>query len=390
MDDHALYRAGKKRMNILTSSLFRGLASFTIALSLVFGGWVFFVHQIDRSAPGSPRSFQMGLNYWTPFGSETSDSLASLGLGVTLENSEHILIQVPWSPITPSALKSVNWLGNIARESGHALTIAFDWMSEDRTNLRNQNEEYWSFDNPKVRGYFTQEAASIAAYYKPDFLILGVEVDFLARTNPKEFVEFVTLYQEVYGVVKDKSPNTRVTVTFQFESLRAKVEDTISLTHSPIVAAFGPLLDIFGLSVYPCQSVANPDDLPLDYFSSSISPDTPTAIFETGWPTDESDEHVQAAYVNWLLSVASTVSVNPLVWTSTIDGGGENKSEENTPPCGGRVSEWSNRLGLWRINGTPKRAVDVWQYWYKKSPRISAAQEEAIGVQTGHEAKLHY
>jgi len=377
-------------MNILTNSLFRGLASFTIALSLVVGGWVFFAHQIERSAPGSPRSFQMGLNYWTPFGDETFDSLASLGLGITLKNSEHILIQVPWSPSTPSALKSVSWLGNITRESGHALTIAFDWMNEDRTDLRNENEEHWTFDDPKVRGYFAQEAASIAAYYKPDFLILGVEVDFLARTNPKEFAEFVTLYEEVYGVVKDKSPNTRLTVTFQFESLRAKVEDTVNVTRSPIVLVFGPLLDIFGLSVYPCQSVSNPDDLPLDYFSSSIPPDTPTAIFETGWPADETNGHVQAAYVNWLLSVASTVSVNPLVWTSTIDGGGKNKSEKNNLPCGGRVSEWSNRLGLWRIDGTPKRAVDVWQYWYKKSPRINAAQEEAIRVQTGHQAKLHY
>ena len=123
----------------------------------------------------------------------------------------------------------------------------------------------------------------------------------MARIHPEEFIHFVTLYEEVYREIKKVSASTMNTVTFQFESLKDENLPGSDLDKSPIVAAFGPLLDIFGLSVYPCLSVHHPDKLPLDYLSSRISSRTQTAIFETAWPTIGNDEHVQASYADWIL-----------------------------------------------------------------------------------------
>ena len=68
------------------------------------------------------------------------------------------------------------------------------------------------------------EATIIAATHQPNFLLLGVEVDFLARNDPDAFSSFVRLYEETYYKVKKVSPSTRISVTFQFESLKRMLE----------------------------------------------------------------------------------------------------------------------------------------------------------------------
>ena len=146
----------------LNTAFWRGLVAFLISLALVVFGWALFSSQVERSAPNSPRSFQMGLNYWTPLGEETPSLLANTGVGITLENSEHILVQVPWSPNAGSALKTVGWLGGIAKETNHDLSIALDWMDDDRTNLRSLDEMSWSFEELGVRQVFIEEATAIA------------------------------------------------------------------------------------------------------------------------------------------------------------------------------------------------------------------------------------
>lgn len=371
---------------------FRGLLEFIVLVTAVFAGWIFFIGQIERSVVGDPRSFEMGLIFWPPLGEETPEDLANLGVGITLSNSEHVLVQVPWSPNDPSAFEKAAWMSELARNHEHALTIAFDWMDEDRAGLRDPTSDAWSFESLKVRDSFTSEASAIAAKYQPNFLLLGVEVDFLAKNRPEEFRNFVSLYQRVYRKIKEESPSTQVSVTFQLESMKEMIGHENSLVESPIVEAFGPLLDILGLSVYPCLSTIHPDDLPIDYFTSVIPPNTPAAIFETSWPTREDDEKVQTAYVTWLLGIANTISVNPLIWTSTIDGEAPSKkiTTDSSPACSGPVSEWNKHLGLWRPDGTPKLAAKTWQDWYRESPQITVAREEAIKVQKGHGAKLRY
>jgi len=372
-----------------------GVIGFSLVLIITLVGLFYFIGQIDRSSSVGPRSYDMGLILWTPYGEKTPDDIARLGVGLTLDNSEHILVQVPWSAYESSALEKVTWMSEIAIEHERGLTIALDWMDKDRTNLLHTRGKEWSFKDRNVTEKFILEVSEIAAKYKPNYFILGVEVDFLARKHSDEFRYFIDLYKRAYKIIKKQSPKTQVTVTFQFEATMSMHEDKISFPSEPVVVAFGPLLDTIGLAVYPCQMVSHPDELPIDYFTSVIPPNTPVAIFETGWPVNDYnkyDETSQADYLGWLLGVASTVSIDPLIWVSTIDS--KNSKEEDTRletnPCSSVVSHWSQYIGLWDNTGKGKLATNTWKLWLKKAPRIMESHEEATKDQIDRITKPAY
>jgi len=348
--------------------------------------------QGHRSPQSGQRSFAMGLAYWPAQGEKTTQSNAQMGVGLALENSEHILVQIPWSPFMKSAPKRAAWMAGLANSHGHSLTIAIDWIDEDRKGSLNTGSGEWSFADAWAREKFLSDVEFLARKYKPQFMVLGVEVDFLAHYRPKLFQSFVSVYEPAYHAVKRKSPATQVAVSFQFEHLRDTRGTLNTIGESPIVTAFGPLLDVLGLSVYPCRVVGHPNDLPANYLSSVIANKTPVAIFETAWPTNLSDEEIQKAYVEWLLSIASSVSSGLLIWVSATDGEEIQDFEmRNGPnPCSGKVANWKNRLGLWRVDGTPKLAVVSWQKWLVNIPRLRAMEGEAIMDQRAHGSMRRY
>jgi hypothetical protein len=357
-----------------------GLLKLLGVLVCVLGGWVLATGQGHRSPPAGQRSFAMGLAYWPVQGDKTTHALAHAGVGVTLENSEHVLVQIPWSPFMKSAPDRAAWMAGLANSHGHSLTIAIDWIDEDRQGPLNTGAGEWSFENAWTREKFLSDAELLAGRYKPQFMVLGVEVDFMARNKPELFQSFVTVYELAYHAVKRKSPATQVAVSFQFEHIRDLGGTSKTIGESPIVTAFGPLLDVLGLSVYPCQFVRHPTDLPADYLSSAIANKTPVAIFETAWPTNLSDETVQKSYVEWLIAMANSVSSGLLIWISATDGeAAQDFERRNGPgPCSGEVATWKNSLGLWRVDGVPKLAAVSWQKWLVNIPRVRVIEGEAI------------
>lgn len=363
-----------------------------IVLAVVLGGWFIFSGKIEHSISVGPRSYEMGLILWTPFGEETPEDMASRGVDLILNNSEHILVQVPWAPYSDSVIQKVTWMSEIATQHDRRLTIALDWMDKNRNDLLKVDGRVWSFNDLYIKDRFIRDVSAIAEKYQPEYFILGVEVDYLARKNPDEFRYFVDFYRYAYDSIKAISPTTKVTVTFQFEETKGMHGGDIPFLAEPYVEAFGNLLDILGLAVYPCQIVNHPDELPIDYFTSVIPPNVPVAIFETGWPANSYDEEAQAEYLGWLLSVANTITVDPLIWVSTIDS--KNPLEEDTVlasnPCSSVVSHWSQYLGLWKNNGSEKMAANIWKYWLHEAPRITESHEEATKGQINHTTKPHY
>lgn len=373
-----------------------GLLKLLGLLVFVLGGWALATGQYHRSPQVGQRSFAMGLAYWPAQGEMTTQADAQTGVRVTLENSEHILAQIPWSPFMKSAPERAAWMAGLANSHGHSLTIAIDWIDEDRKGPLNTGAGEWSFENAWARERFLSDVELLARRYKPQFMVLGVEVDFIAHHKPELFRSFVTVYESAYRAVKRKSPATQVTVSFQFEHLFEHIRDSQGALNTigemPIVTAFGPLLDVLGLSVYPCRFVRHPTDLPADYLSSVIANKTPVAIFETAWPTNLTNEKIQKSYVEWLLGNANSVSSGLLVWVSATDGEATQDFERrNGPgPCSGKVATWKNRLGLWRVDGAPKLAVDSWQKWLVNIPRVRVMEGEAITDQRDQGSTRRY
>ena len=112
-----------------------GLIGYALILIAAITVSLYFIGQIKQSNSVGLRSYDMGMMLWTPDGEKTPDVIARKAVGFTLDNSEHILVQVPWSPYIGSAIKKAAWMSKIAIEHKRGLTIALDWMDQDRVNL---------------------------------------------------------------------------------------------------------------------------------------------------------------------------------------------------------------------------------------------------------------
>src|SRR5690606_16814461 len=78
---------------------------------------------------------------------------------------------------------------------------------------------------PELRDAFVEEARFIARNMRPDYLVLGTEVNATYERNPEGYFAFVEAYQQAYMAVKEASPDTSVFVTFQYEELLGVVPE---------------------------------------------------------------------------------------------------------------------------------------------------------------------
>ena len=327
-----------------------------------------------NAASNTVRSFEMGMAFWVPQTTESKGFEVKKSLKLMLDNSDHILLQIPWSPIMKSPLRNAEWMGALSKTHKRPLTIALDWMGEDRRILHDSDTKRWSFGERDVKNKFLSDVTYLVSQYEPQFILLGVEVDFLGIQNPQEFRNFVSLYSDAYKIIKSQSPKTLISVSFQFENLLDIKDPELLITQTPIVKSFGPLLDTLGLSVYPCQKFLNARDIPADYISSEIPKGLDFAIFETGWPAQGKDELAQLHYVNWILNATSSLSANLLVWISAVDtdSGDAYNFNQRSPICSSPVSRWKKHLGLWTILGGEKAGRASWKLWFKKPLVVSA------------------
>jgi hypothetical protein len=147
------------------------------------------------------------------------------------------------------------------------------------------------FADPVIRRVYINEVMELAAQ-KPDVLGLATEINSLAQ-NPREFGSFVSLAHEAYAAVKRKYPAQTMTISFQWEVMRAHQQ-------YDLLKQFADSVDIYSFSSYP-DAFGDPSraKLPDDYYSSvrTYLPTQRIAISEIGWSSaPPADEAIQAAF----------------------------------------------------------------------------------------------
>ncbi len=178
----------------------------------------------------------------------------------------------------------------------HALKLQI-WLSP--TTLGNERKDPdlpkslagKGFDDPQVRRAYLDEVMELAAI-KPDVLGLATEVNFLAQ-NQKQFAAFVSLAHEAYVTVKKAYPDQTVTISFQWEVMRAQQQYAM-------FQRFVDSLDVYSLTSYP-DAFGDPSraKVPDDYYSSvrKYLPTQRIGISEIGWSSaPPADETGQAAF----------------------------------------------------------------------------------------------
>jgi hypothetical protein len=151
------------------------------------------------------------------------------------------------------------------------------------------------FADSQVRQAYVKEVLELAAL-KPDVLGLATEINFLAQ-NPRELTSFVSLAHEAYAAVKAKYPEQTVTVSFQWEVMRAHQQ-------YDMLRQFADSVDVYSLTSYP-DAFGDPSKtlVPDDYYSSvrEYLPTQRVAISELGWSSAPPvGEDVQANFLGRL------------------------------------------------------------------------------------------
>jgi len=148
-----------------------------------------------------------------------------------------------------------------------------------------------SFADADVRKAYIDELLELASYH-PDVLGLATEINFLAA-NPNELAAYKTLAHEAYVAVKKKYPDQVMTISFQWEVMRAHEQ-------YPMLHDFADSLDVYALTSYP-DAFGDPSKakVPDDYYSSvrKYLPTQRVGISEIGWSSaPPSSESAQAAF----------------------------------------------------------------------------------------------
>lgn len=249
---------------------------------------------------------------------------------------------IPW----PEALSGAAFSQNIADDwqnrkqktpAGHKIFIQITPINFERNGLalyRGTGNDMplpapwdgYTFNNQNVKDAYYNYCERVIAYFNPDFLSIGIEVNLLmANTGNQALWEaYCELHTYVYAKLKTAHPNLPIFVSFAGMYLYKNYwNDDQTAAYNAQIQCFNDLIakvDYFGISLYPYMSKYMTAALPPLLFEELCGLTTkPVAITETGYPgetfsitnpalTFTSDEDKQNAYITLLLDKAGQYS----------------------------------------------------------------------------------
>ena len=301
------------------------------------------------------------------------------------EYGDFVLFQqnVPWADFVTSVDGESKSRSDIAGQAKLAVDNGLDYIFViDALNGLNRREfkglpSGWdaSFANPDVRAALTNYTLWVVKTFHPHYLGLASQINTYMDAYPDDAANFVSLYHEIYALIKAEAPDTQIFVTFQWDDLNnmfLQPEEGNRQKLSPNweqVEAFEPNLDLWVLSSYPYFVFPSGADIPADYYSRILTKtDKPVAIAEGGWTSrDLGNIHAtpedQVAYLNaiheqlgsrlafWVYLVLNDFDMES--YSKAFGDQGASTTDLST------LSMFAS-LGLREMDGTPKPALEVW------------------------------
>jgi len=265
----------------------------------------------------------------------------------TLENSSIIIAQTPWSPDDSSFFINTGWYSSLATYHGKSFMIAIDWLKVDRSGTNGE----WSFSNQKTAKLFKKDMLSLVEAYNPDYLNLGVEVNYYALTSSKGFRAFASLFRELKQELKQLKPELKVGLSYQLELLYGHHN---GWGHSNTLTTLDNMLgdiDYLGVSTYPnmVSSSKQPDVLFSTNYLDSLCKayDVPIGVSETAVSSNLFDKNQRVTYIKTIFQKVYDLDLKFIIWGSMIDAAHD--------------YSWSDKTGLLDQRGNPKEEFGLWQ-----------------------------
>jgi hypothetical protein len=315
-----------------------------------------------------------------------NDAIASYDIAA--QNSEYLMIStnVNWTGYLlgwqnvgeDSIFNSAKLFDYIARIYGLKIYVSIDPLEGTDRSRIDQSIPYEdkNFANEDVRISYKNFVQRVVSELNPDYLTLGLEVNTYYNSNPADFENFVSLYNETYDLVKQ--PGMKIAPSFQWDEVKHNSEYVV-------FDYFKDKSDYMGLSTYPRVNYATPQDIPIDYYSSiSQYTNKPIVITESGWPTDStafpSSEEAQAEFLDFLLTEMDQLNTELVVWWFMHDW------EYGGYPG----SDFFKSMGLLKSDGLAKQAWSIWKEWNELSIEQQECTETDGGVNAYEQGNTCY
>lgn len=250
------------------------------------------------AAPGGKRAFRMG---FTPFPYDTTLEALVDGKRFLSQNADIIaqhMESVPWT----EALENKPFHKNLTAEWQRRKDLlpgarVYLGLSPGRGNALSN---YWgekenlpvpaafankSFDDPDVKRAYLNYCERAVAFFRPDYLGIGIEVNELYGASPARWAAYVELHRHVYRELKRKHPRLRVFASFTLHNLLN--HGASGKENTDMLRAFRQIMpcnDLVAVSFYPFLAGLSGDvDTSLAWLTRSFDAyDKPYAFVETG------------------------------------------------------------------------------------------------------------
>ena len=230
-----------------------------------------------------------------------------------------------------------------------------------------------TFANPKVRTAFINFTLRIVREFHPSFLGLASEINTYEDTHPDDFQNYLSLYNDVYKLVKAESPETKIFVTFQWEELNNLIpsvaQDLPYKVNWHQVEQFEPNLDLWAISSYPFVIFNSGADIPANYYTPLLSRTLKSlAVAEGGYSSEpvgtfSGDPQSQVDYLN---AIHSQIGGDRLAfWIYLLINDFNMESYSRIMNQNGQNEDINTLsmfafVGLTKSDRTPKPAIEVW------------------------------
>ena len=232
-----------------------------------------------------------------------------------------------------------------------------------------------SFSNPNVRSAYKNYALWVVRTFHPRYLGLASEINTYMDAHPDDAPNFISLYNEIYALVKAEAPETQVFVTFQWDDLNnmfPQPEEGNRERMKPNweqIEAFEPNLDIWAISTYPYFIFGTQSEIPPDYYAPLLTrTNKPVAVAEGGFSsvafnTVQGSPEGQVAYLNAIhsqLGARLVFWVNTLLSDFNLDSYAKQMKKDGRDPQDAQTLGAFGYIGLQNADGSPKSALEVW------------------------------
>jgi len=140
------------------------------------------------------------------------------------------------------------------------------------------------FTHPGVVDAYIRHAMNTVAFFRPDYLLVGIEVNLLQKQAPELWPSYVALQQQVYTALKARWPSLTVLLSFTALDMLEGLTDADSSLQVQALRQVESYSDYFGMSLYPYLTALLTDPVPEDLFARLADLSAlPYAVAETGY-----------------------------------------------------------------------------------------------------------